>query len=121
MAPRKPIPKPIPSYPRPSPLFQFSNRLEPIVSLGLGLSSSLPSVPLTGVKDACRRVTCQCSADLACINHNCSSSAHKTTNSYMARIFATFRTKHQIKSCTANSWTSKNSIQRLDQICSRLI
>lgn len=59
MAPRKPIPRPIPSYPRPSPLFQFSNRLEPIVSLGLGLSSSLPSIPLTGVKDACRRDTFQ--------------------------------------------------------------
>lgn len=60
MAPRNPIPRPIPSYPSPSPLFQFSSRLEPIVSLGLGRSSSLPSVPLIGVKDACSRVTFEC-------------------------------------------------------------
>lgn len=105
MAPRKLIPRPIPSYPRPSPLFQFSNRLEPIVSLGLGLSSSLPSVPLTGVKDACRRDTFQCWADLSFINHNCSSSAQKTALD-LQTLRGQFTNKHQIRSCTVGSWTS---------------
>jgi len=48
------MPKPIPSYPRPSPLFQFSKRQDVIRSFGFGFSSSSPP-DFTGVRDACNR------------------------------------------------------------------
>jgi len=48
------MPKPIPSYPRPSPLFQFSRRQDAIRSFGFGFSSSSPP-DFTGVREACNR------------------------------------------------------------------
>lgn len=56
MAPRSPMLRPIPSKPRLSTLFQFSSKLEDIVSLGFArsFSSSLPSPVFTGVSVACR-------------------------------------------------------------------